>query len=83
MNNGTIKSSKPYLSMIGMWALAFGCAVGQGAFLMPGGTFLPSAGPIGTAIGIALGTLVMTVFARNYHLLMNRFPDSGGTYTYT
>ena len=82
-SNISINNKKPYLSMIGMWALAFGCAVGQGAFLMPGGTFLPSAGPVGTAIGIALGTLVMMVLARNYHLLMNRFPDSGGTYTYT
>ncbi|MBR4910530.1 MAG: amino acid permease [Clostridia bacterium] len=77
------KDKKVYLTALGAWALAFGCAVGQGAFLMPGGTFLPSAGPIGTAIGIALGTLIMVVLARNYHLLMNRYPDSGGTYTYT
>ncbi|MBO4431939.1 MAG: amino acid permease, partial [Clostridia bacterium] len=83
MNKNTLGGNKPYLSSIGAWALAFGCAVGQGAFLMPGGTFLPSAGPVGTAIGIALGTLVMMVFARNYHTLMNRYPDSGGTYTYT
>ncbi|MBO4433444.1 MAG: amino acid permease [Clostridia bacterium] len=83
MNKNSLGSNKPYLSSIGMWALAFGCAVGQGAFLMPGGTFLPSAGPVGTAIGIALGTIVMMVLARNYHTLMNRYPDSGGTYTYT
>ncbi|MBR5923800.1 MAG: amino acid permease, partial [Clostridia bacterium] len=73
----------PYLTALGLWALAFGCSVGQGAFLMPGGTFLPAAGPIGTAIGIALGTMVMLVLAKNYHLLMNRYPDNGGTYTYT
>lgn len=79
------KSSKltPYLGMFGFWGLAFGCAVGQGAFVMPGGTFLPIAGPIGTAVGIAVGALVMIVLAKNYHNLMNRFPDSGGTYTYT
>ncbi|MBO4385090.1 MAG: amino acid permease [Clostridia bacterium] len=73
----------PYLTALGMWALAFGCSVGQGAFVMPGTTFLPIAGPIGTAIGIALGAAVMLVLAKNYHLLMNRYPDSGGTYTYT
>ncbi|MBP5177006.1 MAG: amino acid permease, partial [Clostridia bacterium] len=73
----------PYLSMLGMWALAFGCSVGQGAFVMPGGTFLPIAGPVGTAIGIVLGALVMIILAKNYHYLMNRYPDAGGTYTYT
>ena len=73
----------PYLTALGAWALAFGCSVGQGAFVMPGTTFLPIAGPIGTAIGIALGALVMLILARNYHFLMNRFPDAGGTYTYT
>jgi len=75
--------SLPYLSALGAWALAFGCSVGQGAFVMPGNVFLPVAGPLGTAVGIALGALVMLVLAGNYHFLMNRFPDSGGTYTYT
>ncbi|MBQ9467775.1 MAG: amino acid permease [Clostridia bacterium] len=73
----------PYLTALGVFALAFGCSVGQGAFVMPGGVFLPIAGPVGTAIGIALGAAVMLVLAKNYHYLMNRFPDSGGTYTYT
>ena len=73
----------PYLSIFGAWALAFGCAVGWGSFVMPGTTFLPIAGPVGTAIGIALGALVMLILGANYHFLMNRFPDNGGTYTYT
>ena len=73
----------PYLTVFGMWGLAFGCAVGQGAFVMPGNTFLPIGGPAGTAVGIALGGLVMLILARIYHYLMNRFPDSGGAYTYT
>ena len=72
-----------YLSALGAWALAFGCSVGWGAFVMPGTTFLPIAGPIGTALGIAVGALVMLVLGANYHFLMNRFPDGGGTYTYT
>ena len=50
---------------------------------MPGGTFLPIAGPIGSALGLALGALIMMVIGANYHYLMNRFPDNGGTYTYT
>ena len=81
MNNNTRLT--PYLTMLGVWALAFGCSVGQGAFVMPGTTFLPIAGPVGTAVGIGLGAVVMLVLAWNYHFLMNRFPDSGGTYTYT
>ena len=71
-----------YLSPLGAWALAFGCSVGWGAFVMPGTTFLPVAGPIGSVLGIAIGGLIMLVIGMNYHYLMNRYPDSGGTYAY-
>ena len=74
---------RPYLTALGAWALAFGCSVGWGAFVMPGTTFLPIAGPIGSAIGIGVGGLVMLILGLNYHYLMNRFPDGGGTYSYT
>ena len=71
-----------YLSPLGAWALAFGCSVGWGAFVMPGTTFLPVAGPVGTAIGIGVGGLIMLVIGMNYHYLMGRDPDAGGTYAY-
>jgi signal transduction histidine kinase/amino acid transporter len=74
---------KRYLGIVGAWALAFGCSVGWGSFVMPGTTFLPIAGPIGTAAGLGLGGLVMLLLAVNFHYLMNRYPDGGGTYTYT
>ena len=77
------KGNRRYLSSLGAWALAFGCSVGWGAFVMPGTTFLPIAGPLGTAIGIALGALVMLIIAKNYHYLINVYPDGGGAYTYT
>lgn len=77
------QSPPPYLSLFGAWALSFGCAVGWGAFVMPGGTFLPIAGPVGTTVGLVLGALVILVIGANYHFLMNRFPDAGGAYTYT
>ena len=35
------------------------------------------------ALGLALGAAVMLLLAANYHFLMNRFPGSGGVYTYT
>ena len=72
-----------YLTALGAWALSFGCSVGWGSFVMPGTTFLPIAGPVGTALGIGIGGLVMLVLALNFHFLMNRFPGCGGTYTYT
>ncbi|MER2055331.1 MAG: amino acid permease, partial [Clostridia bacterium] len=72
-----------YLSALGAWALAFGCAVGWGSFVMPGNTFLPLAGPLGSALGLGLGAVIMLIIAVNYHFLMNRYPDAGGTYTYT
>ena len=77
------KGKGVYLSALGAWALAFGCSVGWGAFVMPGTTFLPIAGPAGTAAGILAGGLVMLILAANFHYLMNRYRDGGGTYTYT
>ena len=71
-----------YLSPLNVWALSFGCAVGWGAFVMPGTTFLPIAGPIGTVIGMLVGALVMLIIAYNYHYMINRYPDAGGTYSY-
>ncbi|MBO7661758.1 MAG: amino acid permease [Clostridia bacterium] len=73
----------PYLTALGAWALAFGCSVGWGSFVMPGDTFLPLAGPVGSALGLGLGALAILIIAANYHFLMNRYPDAGGTYTYT
>lgn len=71
------------LSMLGIWALSFGCSVGWGSFVMPGNTFLPMAGPLGTVIGIVIGALIMLVISVSYSYLVNRFPDAGGTFTYT
>ena len=69
----------PYLTIAGAWALAFGCSVGWGSFVMPGNTFLPLAGPVGAAVGLGLGAVVMLIIAANYHYLMIRFPGEGGT----
>ncbi|MBQ7501925.1 amino acid permease [bacterium] len=72
-----------YLSPIGAWSLALGAGVGWGAFMMPGVAFLPSGGPLGTAIGILLGAFMMIIVAKNYHLMLNRWSDCGGIFTYT
>ena len=71
-----------YLSPVAAWALSFGCAVGWGAFVMPGTTFLPIAGPIGTTAGMLIGSLVMLVIGWNYIAMMKKYPDAGGTFSY-
>ena len=71
------------LSPINVWALAFGCIIGFGAFVLPGNSFLAKAGPAGTGIAMALAGLIMTVIAFNYHFMIRRFPIAGGEFTYT
>ncbi len=73
---------KRHLSPLGVWALSFGCSVGWGAFVMPGSTFLPIAGPVGTALGIFVGAVVMFLLGMSYHYLLVKYPDSGGTFTF-
>ena len=82
MNTAENKNLKPYLSPLNVWALSFGCAVGWGAFVMPGTTFLPIGGPLGTALGMTLGGIIMLLIGYNYHFMMNKYPDAGGTYSY-
>ena len=70
------------LGMLAAWAVAFGCAVGWDAIELPGTTFLPKAGPLGTVLGVLAGGLVMAVVAWNYHVMINRHPGPGGVYAY-
>lgn len=50
-------------SLLGAWALAFGCALGWDALSIPWTTLLPAAGPLGTAIGVLAGGLAMALVA--------------------
>ena len=71
------------LTPLTLWALAFGCCIGWGSFIMPGTTFLPNAGTAGTSIAIFIGALVMILIAANYQFVMQRNFDSGGVFTFT
>ncbi|MBR5088711.1 MAG: APC family permease, partial [Ruminiclostridium sp.] len=71
-----------YISPASAWAISFGCIIGWGAFVMPGTTFLPLAGPLGTAIGMFVGAVAMLVIGFNYHFMMKRYPDAGGSFTF-
>ena len=77
------RSLDRYLSGLDVWALALGCMVGWGAFVMPGTTFLPAAGPAGTIIALVIGTLIMLIIGANFSFLMAHSPNTGGVYSYT
>ena len=81
-NSGQASRPSAFLTPLGAWALSLGCAVGWGAFMMPGNTFLPAAGPLGTVIGIAAGALIMLIVGVNYHCMINACPSAGGTFSY-
>jgi amino acid transporter len=68
---------------LNVWALSFGCAVGWGAFVMPGNLFLPYAGPVGSAVAIIIGGLSMLVIGINFCTLAVRYQGNGGIYAYT
>lgn len=80
---GEDRKLSPYLSPAGAWALALGTSIGWGSLVVTSNTYLLQAGPAGSAAGMAAGALLMLVIGRNYHYLMNCFPDAGGAYTYT
>lgn len=71
-----------YVTPITAWALSLGCCVGWGSLVMPGTTFLPMAGPMGTLIGFVIGTLVMVVIVVNYSYMIRKHPGAGGTFLY-
>ncbi len=73
---------RSYISPLGAWALSFGCVVGWGAFMMPGNSFLPVAGPLGTFLGIAIGAVVLLLVAVNYQYLLKHCPEAGGVFSY-
>ena len=72
-----------YFSSLDIWAIAFGCMIGWGVFVMPGTTFLPVAGPIGTLIAMAISVIIILIIAANYSYLMRERPTTGGVYAYT
>lgn len=71
------------LSPINVWSLALGSIIGWGAFVMPGDLFLRSAGPLGTAIGMVIGGLIMIIVAMSYGYLVQKYPVAGGEFAFT
>lgn len=71
------------LSPTHVWAIAFGCIIGWGAFINPGKKFLPNSGVYGTSIAMILGALVMFVIAYAYAYMVPKNPKAGGEFNYT
>ena len=68
---------------IDVWGLALGAIIGWGCFVLPGSAFLPKAGPLGTALGMLIGALLIIVIALSYGYLIRKYPVSGGEFVYT
>ena len=73
---------KAYLSPLGAWAFAIGTSIGWGSFVITSNTYLAKAGPLGTALGMLVGFGLMLIIARNYHYMVNRYPECGGAYSF-
>ena len=76
---------KPYLSPVGAWALSFGTAMGWGALIVTGNGLL-QAEPLGSMVSavpaLIIGALIMLLISKNYHYMINRYPEAGGAYAY-
>ena len=83
MKNETNLNLERKLKPINVWSLALGSIIGWGAFVMPGTTFLPKSGTLGSAIGLAIGALIMITIALNYGYMVQKYPVAGGEYTFT
>lgn len=74
-------SFKKTLKPLDVWGLALGSIIGWGCFVLPS-SFLMKAGPIGTAIGVIIGGVIISLIAINYGYLIKEYPVAGGEYFY-
>ena len=70
------------IGSLSCWAYAFGCAVGWGSFMMPGNTFLPGAGPLGSLIGIIISAVLIALVVRSTAYMAKAFPKEAGIHVY-
>ncbi len=73
---------KKELRKIDIWALALGAIIGWGCFVMPGTSFLPKAGPVGSMLGLLLGGVIISIISISYGYMIQKFPLSGGEFVY-
>lgn len=73
---------KKQMRPIDVLAVALGSIIGWGCFVMPGNSFLPAAGPIGTFIGLFLAAVMAYIIAQSYSYLIRKYPVEGGEFEY-
>lgn len=73
---------KKEMRIIDVFSLALGAIIGWGCFVLPGTSFLPKAGPLGTFIGLAIGGVMVSIIGVCYGYLIEKFPESGGEFIY-
>ena len=73
---------KKQMRPIDVLAVALGSIIGWGCFVMPGNSFLPAAGPIGTFIGLFLAAVMAWIIAQSYSFLIRKYPVEGGEFEY-
>lgn len=76
------KGLKKQLSPLNVWALALGCIIGWGAFIMPGEIFLVKAGPLGMALAMLAAAVILIIISINYYYMIKRYPVAGGEFIY-
>ena len=82
-NPNTGSGLKKQLNPSSVWAIAFGCIIGWGAFINPGKKFLPNSGVAGTVIAMVLAAVVMIVIAASYAYMVPKCPQAGGEFNFT
>ena len=70
------------LTPLNVWALALGCIIGWGAFIMPGEIFLVKAGSLGMALAMLAATIILIIISINYYYMIKRYPVAGGEFIY-
>ena len=79
---GNATKLEPYLSPLAVWALSVGSAIGWGSLVVTSSSYLSQAGPLGSILGLVIGSVLMLMVANHYHFLANRYPGTGGLYNY-
>lgn len=76
----TSEGRKDWEALLKAWSFSFACAVGWGAFVMPGTFYLKDAGFWGSILAFVFGTLAIILIALNYHFVVNAHEGQGGIY---
>ena len=80
-SNDNKQELKKSMSARDIWCLALGAMIGFGCFVLPGNSFLPKAGPLGTAVGLLIGALMVMTISISFSYLVRKMPKSGGHFS--